>query len=143
MKHTINLEEFVRQNAPYLTLSDMVEETGESLYTIRSKCIELGITPIKGKDQTKQFIFDHYTYKTPQQIAKLLGCGEANLRQFYKELNIPFGKKQFEKFVELSEQSENVKRSPLVKRPTVREILGSFQVDASIHYQDVKRSSNW
>lgn len=143
MKHTINLEEFIRQNAPFLTLSDMVDETGESLYTIRSKCIELGVTPIKGKDQTKQFILDHHTYKTPQQMAKLLGCGEYYLKEFYKELNIPFSKKQFQKMDAISEQKGRVTSPPLVKGQTVREILSGFQADPSIHYHDVKRDRNW
>jgi hypothetical protein len=92
MNYVVNLEEFIRQNAPYLTLSDIVHETGLALHIVRKKCIDLAITPIRGDDQTRQYIHDHYTYKSPHEIAKLLGCSEENLRRFYRQLDIPFSK---------------------------------------------------
>lgn len=140
MKQIENLEAFIRQNAPYLTLSHMVEETGLSVNVIRAKCIALGISPIKGKDQTKQFVLTHHKYKTPAQIAKSLGCGEANLRNIYKELNIPFGKKERNSTPKISEKKPDPKNiRPFTISTSVREILGNFQLDPSVHYQGAKK----
>jgi hypothetical protein len=143
-----NINSFLKQNAPFLTVKDLSEELGINEYMVRKKCAELGIEPIKKGEQTKQFILAHYKSKTPAQIAKILDCGEANLRAIYKELNLPFGKQLDAAFLEakaendfpLKEATANVavKNKSIEKRPSVREIFGSFQVDGKIHYHNLR-----
>jgi hypothetical protein len=105
-----NLQQFVIQNAAFLTLTDMVHETGLPMRVIWNKCKELKIKPIKASEQTKQFILDHHLYKSPQEIAKLLDCGEEYMRKLYKQLGISFPKSETSRMSE----AYRINKAPIV-----------------------------
>lgn len=129
MKSVTDISAFITQNAAYLTIPDMSFELDIPQHQIRSLCQKLSIVPIGIKEQTKQFILDHHNSKTLSEIAKLLGCGESNLRVHYNEMKIPYEIKKNGRHT----KEETIREEPK-KGPSVREILGGFQLTPAIHY---------
>lgn len=131
-----NINSFLRQNAPLLTVKDLAQELGIEEYSVRQKCSELGIAPIKKGEQTKKYILAQYKFKTPAQIAKILDLSEAKVRTIYKELNLPFSGRATKQQIDDREISLTNKNEK--EQTSVREILGNFKVDHSIHYYPLK-----
>lgn len=105
-----NLEAFIEQNAPFLTIGDLAEESGWSQPMVRKTCECLKIEAISIKEQHKQYILAIYKRKSPQEIATRLGLGMARLQILYRELKIPF---------------QNL-RDELPKARTIRDVFAEF-----------------
>lgn len=86
----LNLDNFIRQNAAFLTVPNMAEETGLSQKVIRARCQSMNIAPIKLRDQAKQFIMDLCHAKSPAEIAKTGEYKLSYLQEIYEELEISF-----------------------------------------------------
>jgi len=139
MKSDESIDAFLRQNAPYLTVKDLSDELSMEEHKVRNRCEQLGIQPIKKGEQTRQCVLAHYETKTPAQIAKLLNCTEANLRNIYKNLKLPFDNKvgviENKKVREASKDADE--KAGNKDKTSVRKILGSFQVPEAGHYHGV------
>lgn len=93
MPNLYDLDKFVITNAPYLTISDMVDElkeAGFSRYDIQKVCDRLNITPISKGEQTKADIKYWADKKTKTEYMKMSGMGKAAIDLYCKELNIQF-----------------------------------------------------
>jgi len=90
MPRVENLPEFIKQNANYLTMKDLIEDSGWSPGSIRKTCGVLGLQPISIREQTKQFILAVYKRKSPEHIAKIVGVSELYIGRLYGELDLPF-----------------------------------------------------
>jgi len=89
MPRVENLPEFIKQNAPFLTMKDLIEDSGWSSYSIRKTCGALGLRPISIREQTKQFILALHKRKNPEHIAKIVGVSELYIERLYGELDLP------------------------------------------------------
>jgi len=90
MPSSYDIDKFVTTNAPYLTISDMVDESGVSRYEIQKACDRLKITPISKGEQTKADIKYWADKKTKTEYMKMSGMGSAAIDLYCKELNIKF-----------------------------------------------------
>lgn len=90
MPNVYDIDNFVITNAPYLTISDMVDETGIPRYEIQKACDRLKITPIGKREQTKANIAFWANKKTLDEFIKMSGLGAAKIRLHCKELKITF-----------------------------------------------------
>ena len=88
MSKEFNLVEFVKQNAPYMTVNDMVEETGSNAKAINEIFSKLGLIPIKHKQKIKNFILEFYQKKPKSWIMKKTDLSSSSIDLYYKELNI-------------------------------------------------------
>lgn len=136
---------FIRENGPFLTVADMVEELGKSAGYVKSRCIILNIRPITRREQVQKFIQDHYRSKTPTEIAKRLDIGIVYLGQRYRELNLPFQKhsKQDRRIQKVA--SDEICDESLVDERcnidlSVKDILGNFRYDVRYHYLETSAS---
>ena len=117
-----NLEAFIEQNAPFLTIGDLAEESGWPQPVVKRTCDYLGIKPISVTDQHKQYIMALYKRKSPMEIAKRLNLSLTRLRKLYKELKIPFQNPSFE----------------ATKPITIRDIFAAFSNERILgHYNPV------
>lgn len=109
MDTLFDIVEFVKNNAPYLTMSDMVDETGIPRHQIQKACDKLQIVPISKAEQTKQAIKYWASKKTMEEFMKMSGQGEASIKLCCKELGINF--------------LQSTKK-PLTDQPPLQSIIG-------------------
>lgn len=122
------LEQFVIRTAPYLTVIDMMEETGLSRNTIQGACDAVGVIPVRMTEQTRNFILTMYKHHTFSRLAKIMKCSEASLRGHYKALGISV----YETLDPIEVAEVPVLNTP--KGSSVRQILGSFKTREANHY---------
>lgn len=90
MEPLFDVAAFVKDNAPYLTIADMVDETGLPRYEIQKACDKLNITPISKSEQTKANIKYWADKKTLEEFVKMSSLGEAGIKVYCKQLGIEF-----------------------------------------------------
>jgi len=121
-KYAFDLESFVVQNAPYMTLADMEDETGFSSFKLTPILEKLGIKPIGQQEKIKNFILDHYESKSKIWMMKTCDMTRESINKYYKHLNIKepvFKSKKYEE-----------KRSREIK--SVAQILSNVHVPRNI-----------
>ena len=116
----INLTSFVQQNAPYMTLTDLVEESGSKFHHIKQILDKLGIKPISQKQKIRNYILDHYKTKSKAWIAERCDMGLVNLDNYYIEMKI----------VEPSELANPPEKI------SVRRIFESYKIPEAGHYME-------
>lgn len=84
----MDLRAFVKQNAPYMTLKDLSDESGVSMGNVKNALVALGITPVSQKQKIADFILLHYKKKSKKWMAKVCDMSMSNISVYYKELNI-------------------------------------------------------
>jgi hypothetical protein len=115
----INLAAFVKQNAPYMTVTDMVEETGETAYKIAQCLSSLGLSAVTQKQKITNYILEWYKTKPKTWIAKTCDITLENIRRYYNELGI-----------------EEPVFPPKLEVITPAKILSSFKLQEANHYID-------
>lgn len=119
-----DIESYVRQNAPYLTKDDMVQETGHSETRIAKALNDLGITAIGQRQKIKNYIIELYQKKSRQWIADRCNLSMTAIRAYYKELGI--------------KEPEEL-RKPIGRPVHVKNVLGSLRLGFGIHYKEERR----
>lgn len=85
---SINLKAFVAQNAPYMTVSDMSEETGVANHNIQKILDALGIKAIKQGQKIENFIMAHYKKKPKKWFQKVCSMTPEQTSLYYRKLGI-------------------------------------------------------
>lgn len=129
---------FIKQNAEWLTMADMVEETGCTRHTIDKACEKLGILPLSVKDKNHKFILANKSAMTAKKIMHVLDIGEAHFIKICKEIGLD-RIKDFKPEIAESEP-DKVLTKHLGRTP--RQILADFQQDSSIHYNHIAQEPN-
>lgn len=129
---------FIKQNAEWLTIADMVEETGCTRHVIDKACERLGVTPLSVKEKTHKFILENKSLMTAKKIMHVLDIGETHFIKICKEIGLDRIKDFKHEIVEDPIDKVLVKR--LGRTP--REILADFQQDSSIHYNHIAQEPN-
>lgn len=78
---------FILANYQFLTLSDLVYETGKNFSFIKTTCRRLDVEPVNRKKQVENFIRDH-THWPLERLAKVLDMGKGHLRGYLEEFDI-------------------------------------------------------
>lgn len=78
---------FILASYEYMTVSDLVYETGKTQFFIIHNCKRLGITPIKRKKQVENFLREH-THWPIERLMKVLDMGRDHINGYLKEFNI-------------------------------------------------------
>lgn len=113
MAPNYDIDQFVKDNAPYLTMSDMVDETRLTRYELQKACDRLNITPISKADQTKAAIKQWANKKTIEEFIKMSGLGKAIIMEHCKELGIKFLPSPKTKQPQVKSKSPTTVSSPL------------------------------
>lgn len=119
-----NIEAFVRQNAPYMTLKDMMDESGWSANKIKEIMDRVKIKPLNHKDKIRNFILEHYRKKTKKWMAKALDFCDQQVSSYYRELGIE------------EPHFPDYRNHPIGE--TISERLGHVRHPDSRHYHDAE-----
>lgn len=124
---------FIKQNAEWLTVSDIVEETGCTRHKVDHACEKLGIAPLSVKEKTHKFILENKSAMTAKKIMKVLDVCESHFIKICQEIGLDRIKDFKHEIIEDALDKILVKR--LGRTP--RQILADFQQDSSIHYNHI------
>jgi hypothetical protein len=125
-KKGFNLIEFVKQNYLYMTVTDMVDETGEIPYKIQTILKTLGVKAVKRGSLIKNFILEHYRKKNKKWMAKTCRMTIEQINLLYHELNI----EEPEELKEVHYKSENrMKYEGQSNKLSAGRILAEFTVN--------------
>lgn len=130
----IDLRAFILQNHSFMTVSDIVEETGSYAVAILKVFDELGLKPISAKDQTKQLILTYKDRMPLEAFCKKFNVGAANIKNIARELGVNFMLPPPEEKTAIA--SDTIKRSTIAERlATVRRITTDEEIAAFFKYR--------
>jgi hypothetical protein len=107
-----SLEEYIKINAPFMTMNEMAEETGISYTRIFTKCKELNIVAIKPADRVKEYILANRD-KTVEEIATHFDITASSVGVYAKELNLKIIKPSEKRRMREAVLVENKPKVPL------------------------------
>jgi len=133
-KPELNLDEFVKANAPYLTMADMAYETGRTHAEIGLLCDKLGIAPVTKGEQTRNLVREMADRMTIEEFAKKFGFSAPAIYAICRGLGIKMLEGEKKKRGPKS-KVEPVEERPVAKpRKTVAQRLATVKRDEGYGY---------
>jgi hypothetical protein len=84
----MDLKAFILRHQKYMTVSDIVDETGQPAHVVRQLFKTLRITPVKQGQVIRNYIMEMYKRKSKAQIAKALNVTVGYLDKVYTTYGI-------------------------------------------------------